>query len=222
MKLLKTLAVAAALAAAFTAPAQAQVRITEVAPWSSGNSPVGADWFEVTNFGNAAVNITGWKFDDASGLFGSSVALNGVTSIAAGKSVIFVEGNAATTTAFINNWFNGTAPAGFAIGSYSGSGIGLSTNGDAVNLFNADGVLQTRVGFGASAAVGPFATFDNAAGLDNVTLSSFSVAGMHGAYAVNAGMEIGSPSAVPEPETYALLLAGLAVIGGIARRRTAA
>ena len=36
--------------------ATAQVRITEVAPWSSGNSAVEADWFELTNLGSNAVD----------------------------------------------------------------------------------------------------------------------------------------------------------------------
>ena len=34
-----------------------------------------------------------------------------------------------------------------------------------------------------------------------------------------AGVEIGIPAAVPEPETYALMLAGLAAMGAVARRR---
>jgi hypothetical protein len=227
MKLFKSLAAVAAIAAAFAGSAQAQVRITEVAPWSSGNSPVvAADWFEVTNFGASAVNISGWKVDDNSNLFSSSVALNGITSIGAGQSVIFIEGTATQATNFVTNWFGGTAPAGFQIGTYSGSGIGLGTSGDAVNLYNGSGVLQARVAFGASGTASPFATFDNSIGADNVTLNNanLSVVGTNGAFSVvTVGItEIGSPSAVPEPETYAMLLAGLALIGGFARRRKAA
>ena len=103
--------------------------ISEVAPWSSGNSAVAADWFELTNSGTSAVDITGWKMDDNSNSFASSVALNGITSIAAGESVIFIEGGAAQVTAFVNTWFGGVLPAGLQIGTYTGSGIGLSTSG---------------------------------------------------------------------------------------------
>ena len=200
--------------------ATAQVRITEVAPWSSGNSDVGADWFELTNFGSTAVNITGWKIDDNSNSFGSSRELNGVTSIGAGQSVIFIESSNGNANALFRElWFGSSTYAGVVIGNYSGSGIGLSTDGDAVNLYNAGGVLQARVTFGASDTLAPFQTFDNSAGLNNVALSALSVVGTNGAFLAGNGFEIGSPSLVPEPETYAMLLAGLGLLGSVARRR---
>ncbi len=93
--------------------------------------------------GNAAANIGGWKMDDSSNSFSDAVALNGISSIAAGESVIFIEtSSAATVQAFVNTWFGGNLPAGLQIGTYSGGGVGLSTGGDGVNLFNASGVHQ--------------------------------------------------------------------------------
>ena len=205
--------------------AQAAIIVSEVAPWSSGNSPVGADWFELTNTGALAVNIAGWKVDDNSNSFGSSVALTGVTSIAAGQSVIFIESATPATTnaSFVNTWFGTTPPAGLTIGSYSGSGIGLSTVGDAVNIYDTAGVLQSNVIFGASTTVAPFRTFDNAAGLTG-TITTLSSVGINGAFAaLNDGVEIGSPGTitapVPEPCEYAMLLAGLGVVGAVVRRR---
>jgi hypothetical protein len=198
--------------------AQAQLAFTEVAPWSSGNSPVANDWFELTNFGTSAVDITGWKVDDSSNSFGSSVALVGITSIAPGESVIFIEGTAANTN-FVPTWFGSAAPAGLQIGRYSGSGIGLGTGGDALNLYTAAGTLVTRVDFGASPSAAPFATFDNSAGLSGVTLTTLSAVGVNGAFVAFAGGEIGSPGVVPEPGTWALMLGGMALLAGAARRR---
>ena len=180
-----------------TAPRQV-IYISEVAPWSSGNSPIAADWFEVTNGGSVAIDITGWKFDDNSDSFGSAVALNGITSIGAGESVIFLESATPTTTiaSFLSTWFGANPPPNLQIGSYTGSGVGLSTAGDNVNLFNAAGTLQAKVLFGAS-PTGPYATFNNAAGLNNVTLTALSAAGVNGAAtAVNDAPEIGSPGSV--------------------------
>lgn len=173
--------------------------ISEVAPWSSGNSPVGADWFEVSNTGARTVDITGWKVDDSSAVFANAVALNGITNIAPGESVIFIEAAdlASAKTAFLNNWFGANPPAGLQIGNYSGSGIGLSSGGDAVNLYNTEGVVKASVSFGSSPTGPVFSTFDNAAGLNGVTISLLSEEGRYGAFvAVNSSIEVGSPGTI--------------------------
>lgn len=178
-----------------TAPA---VYISEVAPWSSGNSPVGADWFEVTNGGSSALDISGWRVDDGSASFATSAALNGVTSIGAGQSVIFIEtSSTATVSNFVNTWFGGTLPSNVQIGTYSGSGLGLSTGGDGVTLFDSTGAQKASVTFGASPASAPYATFNNAAGLNNATLTTLSAVSENGAFvAPNSASEIGSPGSV--------------------------
>lgn len=216
------LGIAAIVAATLSVPAYAAtaIKITEVAPWSSGTT-FGADWFELTNTGTSAINITGWKMDDNSNSFSLSVALNGISSIASGESVIFIESATSLSTAFKTLWFGSNAPANLQIGNYSGAGVGLGTSGDAVNIYNAAGVLQANVSFGASTSN---VTFNNAAGLDGTTISTLSVVGTNGAFkATNDTIEIGSPgtitAAVPESETYAMMLAGLAVFGAFARKR---
>jgi VCBS repeat-containing protein len=180
--------------------------ISEVSPWSSSNSVYGADWFEVTNTGTNAVDITGWKIDDNSNSFPNSVALNGVTSIAPGQSVIFIETTTPDTTisAFKTAWFGTNVPSGLTIGSYTGSGVGLGTAGDAVNLFNASGTRITGINFGTSTT---YTTFDNAVGLGSTilplpTVSTLSAVGVKGGFlslnnALNTtSKETGSPGRI--------------------------
>lgn len=216
---LSAIAVLAAAAVASTAQAGAlppQIRITEVSAYGSGNAPYAADWIELTNFGAAAVNIAGWRFDDDSASFGSGVALNGVTSIAPGESVVFLNSTTAAT-GFVNAWFGGTLPSGLQIGSYTGSGTGLSTNGDQVNIYDSLGTLVTGVSFGAS-PTSNFATFDNAAGVSGGSISQLSVVGVNGAFAAPSYADIGSPGVIPAPGAAALLALGGLIAG---RRRRA-
>ncbi|MDO8188901.1 lamin tail domain-containing protein [Conexibacter sp. JD483] len=178
------------------APALPSVIVSEVSPWSSGNSPYAADWFELTNTGASAVDLTGWKVDDDSNSFAAAVALSGVTSLAAGESAVFIEGTSATADAFKAAWFGASVPAGFQIGSYSGSGIGLSTGGDSVQVFDPSGQRVTGIAVPASTSG---KTFDNAAGAGSTTLplptvSTLSAVGVNGAFL--AGGEIGSPGRI--------------------------
>ena len=179
--------------------AAGSVAITEAAPWSSGIASVGADWFELTNTGNTTIDLTGWKMDDNSFSFANAVALSGVTSLAPGEAAIFLEigatQNAATVIqTFINTWFGGTKPAGLQIGTYSGAGVGLSTGGDGVAIYDAAGNVQAKVTFGAATTLAPLRTFDNAAGLDHAAITTLSTAGVNGAYvAPGDATETGSP-----------------------------
>jgi len=221
---IKTTVLAASLMAMMSMQAQAGIIISEVNAAGS-SATYAADWFELTNTGSSTVNISGWKIDDNSNAFSSAVALRGVTSIAAGQSVVFLEGNAsgsndaAIDASFISAWFGANPPAGLTIGNYGGSGVGLSSTSDAVNIFNGSGTLITRVDFGATTAG---FTFDNAAGLNNTVLTQNSAIGVHGAFLSANGVEVGSPgaiAAVPEPDTLAMLLAGLGLVGFTVRRK---
>jgi hypothetical protein len=216
-----TWAVAALLL--FGSQANADIRITEVASWGSSNSPYTADWFELTNFGPASVDITGWKMDDGSNSFASAVAFGTeVTSIGSGESVIFLETSPANYLGrvgqFNNVWF-GTSTSGLKIGSYNGSGVGLSTGGDAVNIYNASGSLMASVSFG-TASTTPLRSFDNSLGLNNQLISSLSTVGVNNAFLSFDGLETGSPGAVPEPSALGLLAVAGVVAGGFRRKRS--
>ncbi|MBC8096623.1 MAG: lamin tail domain-containing protein, partial [Akkermansiaceae bacterium] len=175
--------------------------ITEVAPWSSSSSPLGADWFEISNDGATSVDLTGWKMDDNSQSPVGAVPLAGITNIAPGESVIFIETNnlASAQAAFRSLWFGASSLTNVQIGSYSGSGVDLDSAGDAVNIYSSNGVLRASVSFAAS-PVGPFATFDNGAGRNNTNLPQLSAIGINGAFiAVNDTNEIGSPGIMTVP-----------------------
>jgi hypothetical protein len=220
MNTLKQTLALAALCALGVVSAQAQVRITEVDANGSG-SAYGADWFEILNLGSTALDLTGWKMDDSSALFTSAVGLRGTTSLAPGQFAVFLEGNSSgTTDATIGGNFQtawgANLPSNLALGFYGGSGVGLSGGGDAVNLYNSSGTLMASVNFGAS-SLGQ--TFDNAAGLDNATLTQISAVGVNGAFTSGNGVEVGSPGLVPEPSSVALFATGAALFGIFRRRK---
>ncbi len=221
---IKSAILVAAALAGLAGTAQASIIVSEVDPSSSGSvgttgSTVGADWFELTNNGLSAVGISGWRVDDNSNLFASSVALLGVTSIAPGQSVVFAESTnlAVTQAAFVNAWFGGAAPAGFTMGSYSGSGIGFGQGGDAVNIYDSLGTLMANIVFGGATVS---RTFDNAAGLTG-SISQLSAAGVNGAFVGVSDGRIGSPGnvgVVPVPAAAWLLGSALGLLGVIRRR----
>jgi hypothetical protein len=160
---------------------------------------VAADWFEVTNTKAVPVDITGWKVDDDSQSPAAALALNGITTINPGESVIFIETNDLTTKKelFLNNWFGTNRPSGLQIGNYTGTSISLSSDGDQVNLYNTTSSTPVAsVLFKASPNAAPYATFDNTAGLNTITtqITKFSAIGINGAFvAANSSNEIGSP-----------------------------
>ena len=189
------------LVAQIAAPAHAAgiIRITEVMSNSTVANSAGSiwngDWFELTNYGDAAVDITGWKVDDNSFAFGSSLPLNGITSIAANESVMFTENaGGVNVTDFKTFWGLGTS---VQVGYYSGSGIGLSSSGDGVVIYTSGSTEINRVSFGAATANKSFYwSYDNTGILSTNANGTLSVSGTGGAYTTSAGganANVGSP-----------------------------
>jgi hypothetical protein len=181
---------------------QSQVRITEVV--SSGGT---SDWFELTNYGTTAVDITGWKVDDSSFGLATSFLLNGVTSIAPNERVMFCENaSAAYATTFRTFW--GLASS-VQVGTYTGTQIGLSSSGDGVIIFDASGIEVWRVSFGAATAGTSFywgydisGNFDPMyVGASNVGLLSTlgTIQSQVTLNSVDAAMNVGSPGTSIQP-----------------------
>lgn len=83
---------------------------------------------------------------------------------------------------------------------------------------------MTGVTFNASSSTG--GTFDNTAGLNNATLTQFSIAGVNGAFNSLQGNEIGSPgidaTPVPVPAALFLFLGGLGLIAPSIKKKALA
>ena len=63
---MKTAIFVCALSVFVASAAHANIRITEVMSSSNGNGVPTPDWFEITNYGSSAVDLTGWRMDDGS------------------------------------------------------------------------------------------------------------------------------------------------------------
>lgn len=216
-------------------PAMAQLstlRITEAMSSSGTSGTPTPDWWEITNFGTSAVDITGWRMDDSSFSFAPSVALNGVTSVGPGESVLFIE-TASPLTAIpsFRTFWGGSANVA-AIGSYTGSGVGLSSAGDGIVLFNSAGTEVTpRVSFGAATTGSSFYYQYDAIGDPTTSPNTNAVVSTVGTLngqvtylsASVAPQNTGSPgtaiNAVPEPSSLALIGCGAGVAVWIANRR---
>ena len=229
----RLLAVAFCLTAATPAFAQlSTLRITEAMSQSGTTPTFTADWFEVTNYGSSAVDLTGWKMDDNSFDSTRAVALNGVSSVGPGETVVFVETNAPLTVIPDFRSFWGGSAATATIGSYTGGGVSFSSGGDGIVLFNSGSAEATpRVTFGA-ATVGSSFFYQYASNGDpttspntNAVVSTVGTVDGQVTYlsANTVTQNIGSPgtaiNAVPEPSTVALGSIGLAILAARATRR---
>lgn len=223
--------VGAIVASMAAAPAFGYIRITEV--MSSSGTGGTADWIEVTNYGTSTVSMVGMRMDDNSYSFAASVALLGVTSLAAGESAIFFENTAPTApiAAFQSYW---SGLSGVQVGYYNGSGAGVSfsSGGDAAVIFSSTGTeISLRAAFGPATTGSSFywgydastGAFDaNYVGVNNAGLVSTigtigtQVTGLSSGTPTNTG-SLGTAIGVPAPGAIALVgVAGL--VGGRRRR----
>ena len=217
MKSLSSLLITTALVA-ISSSASASLRITEVMSSSAGGGSPTGDFLEITNYGSSAISMSGWKMDDNSFDITKAVALNGITSIGAGESVIFIESAAGAAVNSFKTFWGGLT--GVQVGYYSGSGISFGSGGDSAILFNAEAAEATRVTFGAATAGKTFFWGYNAATgtVDpsyNGLVSSVGTIGTQVTFTSSGDTGSLGTAIIPTPGAVALIgLAGL-----VSRRR---
>jgi hypothetical protein len=216
----------AAAAALVAGAAQANVYITE---WMyQGGS---GEFVEFTNLGASPVDFAGWSYDDEKarpGLF----LLSPFGMVQPGESVIITEQT--DVDLFRLDW---SLPDSVKVIGGIGSAFGVTNNNlgrsDSILLFNASGNVVDRLTYGDNTVGGPRTQGASgqprsaaALGANDATQWVLSSIGdSFGSYQSLSGA-IGTPgftvyAPIPQPQTYALLLAGLAVVGCAARGRRA-
>ena len=214
---MKSALIVAGLVAAVASPAFATIRITEVMSSSNGLGSPTPDWIEVTNYGSTAVSLANWRIDDGSFNFAVSAALNGIASIGAGESVIFIESAGGSGIAGFRSHWGGLS--GIQVGYYSGSGLGFSSGGDGACLFDSTNAILSQVSFGAATSGSSFFYGWTAGALDpayNGVVSTVGTIGTQIGFSSNGDTgSIGTAIGVPAPGALALL-----AVAGIAGRRS--
>lgn len=214
------------VAAAFQA--HADIVISEVYPGVSGPDGT-AEWFELWNNGNTVEDITGLFYDDDSADPTADEAINlvgGITQLNPGEFLIVLNEAGDDAVDEIAEFETFWGVSGFNYG-FTVNGAGLSSGGDAVNVFD-----------GNTAGSNVVASFDyNGVAFDFQTLvldpdtSTIQAAqeGVLGAFA-SAGVAgndarniVGSPgvaaASVPEPASTALIGLGMMIVS-VRRRRS--
>ena len=190
-----------------TAAAQADMRITEWA-YSASNG----EFVEFTNVGAAAIDLTGWSYDDDSRLPGT-LDLSAFGIVQPGESVVITESVEAD---FRAAW--GLPASVDVIGEYTNN---LGRN-DEINLFDIGGNLIDRLTYGDQTFPGSIRTQNfsgnpatpAALGANDPFQWVLAANGdSYGSYFSSFG-DVGNPGVyIPEPASLTLLaLGGLALI----------
>lgn len=210
------------LAALTHTGAQAAIVITEVMSSSAHTAGTNnGDWFELTNTGLSAVNITGWSWDDADNVANPDQGtFGGITSIGAGQSIVFTAETLGEEAAWITDWgLSGVTVVNLGGGIFQN--FSSTITGDALYIYDNNDALVTSVTFGLATTGSTFEwdTNGNTLGL--------SIIGQNGAFQAvengqtanaGSGLDIGSPGfAIPEPSTA--LLGAFGLLALLRRRR---
>jgi hypothetical protein len=179
--------------------APAQLAITETMSSASTNLGEGLvvqgpDYWELSNFGNMPIDLTGYRFNDEDATLGgdaNSTMFEGVV-IGPGESILFVQTGATVVTdraSFIEWWGAANVPENLQVYFYSGNG--QSSSGDSIVLWDATAIEDAdyldRADFG-EATRGVAFTYDT-----NGVHGILSALGVGNAFQAVTADDVGSP-----------------------------
>lgn len=139
----------------------------------------GGDFFEIYNYGDTAIDLSGWAMTDSEGTFASAVGLSEGFTLGAGKTLVIADMPASDLAAFKTAW--GLTDSTDVI-SVEGPGLG---KGDAVVLFDGQGNVATALNYNGTSITASDGTLIEAAPAASGTAFA---TGQHAgaAYGVNA------------------------------------
>ncbi len=195
----KTLSAGAALFLLGHCHLSAQLAITETFSSAATNNSLlvssadqGPDFWELTNFGTNAVDLTGFRFNDSDAVLdGDSVTLGGVI-IGPGESIIFAQDNTLINTRdlFTNWWGAENLPANLQVVFYGGNG--QSSSGDSIVLWDATATANDdyldRADYGEAIRCQTFTYNTNTAAFGILSSN-----GVNGAFTAFTSADVGSP-----------------------------
>lgn len=203
--MMKPALILAALAA-LTLPAVGQLAITENMSSASTNNSLGVtrgpDFWELSNFGASAIDLTGYKWNDEDGGLAAAdgTPFNG-TIIGPGESIVFVQDNVApvSTPEQFRAWWG--LATNVQVIFYTGNG--QSSTGDRIYLWPPDAVadedyLDLAV-FGAAEGRSTF-TYNPLTGAHGI----FSTNGVGNAFTAALSDDVGSPGTNSGPVALAI------------------
>lgn len=161
-----------------------KLSVTEIMS-GSNSTAYNADWFEIHNYGDSAVDMTGFSWDDESEIAGTSTFP--AVTVQPGEAIVVLDDVAANKDDFLAEWklYAGSVTI-VANDELTGSFPSLSQNGDAVFLYDANGA-ELASGVYAVATAGYAVEFDTAG-----AFLGDAVDGTNGAYTSLEG-DVGSP-----------------------------
>ncbi|MDC0382940.1 lamin tail domain-containing protein [Schleiferiaceae bacterium] len=167
-----------------TGVAAVKLSISEIMA-GSNSTAYNADWFEIYNYGDSAVDLSGYSWDDESEIAGTSTFPS--VTVQPGEAIVVLDDVAANKDAFLAEWklYAGSVTI-VANDELTGSFPSLSQNGDAVFLYDANGA-EMASGVYTAATAGFAVEFDTTG-----TFTGDAVDGTNGAYTSLEG-DVGSP-----------------------------